>query len=124
MVALSYVLCFMAYANMIYSIKQLSHARNPPLWDEQVVSLQLNFLMFFVLWHMLELDILNKATMRCKESPLWDKIYLNKQIGNSFSSYYWDCIFCGVHGPGTLTRLITNLARVKGEGIEKWVQVT
>ena len=59
-----------------------------------------------------------------KESPLWDKYCLNRQAGKSSGSYYWDCRFCGLHGTGTLTRLVAHLAGIKGEGIDKCVQVT
>ena len=59
-----------------------------------------------------------------KESPLWDKYCLNKQAGKSSGNYYWDCKLCGFHGSGTLTRLVAHLAGIKGEGIDKCVQVT
>ena len=65
-----------------------------------------------------------QSTMPRKESPLWDKYCLNKQAGKSSGNYYWDCKLCGFHGSGTLTRLVAHLAGIKGEGIDKCVQVT
>ena len=65
-----------------------------------------------------------QSTMSRKESPLWDKYCLNKQAGKSSGNYYWDCKWCGFHGSGTLTRLVSHLAGIKGEGIDKCVQVT
>ena len=62
--------------------------------------------------------------MPCKESPLWDKYCVNRQAGKSFGNYYWDCRLCGFHGSGTLTRLVAHLAGIKGEGIDKRVQVS
>ena len=59
-----------------------------------------------------------------KESPLWDKYCFNKQVGKSSGNYYWDCKLCGFHGSRTLTRLLAQLAGIKGEGIDDCVQVT
>ena len=62
--------------------------------------------------------------MPSKEYLLWDKCCLNKQVGKSSGSYCWDCTFCGLHGSRTLTHLVGHLVGIKGEGIDKCVQVT
>ena len=62
-----------------------------------------------------------QSTMPRKESPLWDKYCLNKHAGKSSRNYYWDCKLCGFHRSGTLTRLVAQLAGIKG--IDKCVQV-
>ena len=49
---------------------------------------------------------------------------MNKQVGKSSGSYYWDCRFRGLHGIGTLTRIVAHLIGIKGEGIDKCVKVT